>query len=330
VPKKSRSTLESFSSEFERIAQISKILGGGKGAQVNIGIGDDAAVIRIGAQQAVWTTDSAVEGVHFRLDLMSLEDVGWRSFNAAVSDIAAMGAKPLGALSALELPKTLSDKALGELVEGQALAAQRLGCPLIGGNLAQANGISITTTVLGQTRSPLLRRNAKEGDEIWLVGDVGLSNAGLRCLLLGKRRPKGSDVEHCIESFRRPMARLVEGKRLVGRAHALIDVSDGLAGDASHIAKSSRVAIVFNEEKLLALAPKSLNKVASRLRISPLDCMLYGGEDYALLATGPRTRRPTFAVVIGHVESGKGVWLDEVKGRRSTLRGAFDHFEKRS
>jgi thiamine-monophosphate kinase len=330
VPKKSPSTLESFSSEFERIEQISKILGEGKGAQVKTGIGDDAAVIRIGAQQVVWTTDSAVEGVHFRRDLMSLEDIGWRSFNAAVSDVAAMGAKPLGALSALALPKTLSDKALSELVEGQALAAKRLDCPLVGGNLAQASGISITTTVLGQTSCPLLRRTAKVGDEVWLVGDLGLSNAGLRCLLLGKRRPKGSDIEHCIESFRRPVARLSEGKKLVGRAHALIDVSDGLAGDASHIAKSSRVAIVFNEEKLLAVAPTSLNNVASRLRIKSLDCMLYGGEDYALLATGPRTRRPKFAVVVGQVESGKGVWLDEVKGMRIMLRGAFDHFKKRS
>lgn len=326
MPQKRPSADAKMSSEFERIERISEILDHGRGAQVALGIGDDAATLRIGRHQLVWTTDSAVEGVHFRCDWMTHRDVGYRSFNAAVSDVAAMGAKAIGALSALELPKALPDRALYDLVEGQAQAAKLLNCPVIGGNLARGNHISVSTTVLGQVKTPLLRSGAKSGDEVWLVGEVGLANAGLRCFLLGKRRPRGKDVERCIEAFLHPSARLDEGQRLVGRAHSLIDVSDGLAGDASHVAKSSAKAIVFDETSLMTTLPGELKKVARRLGISALDCAMYGGEDYALLATGPTQKRPRFATVVGHVERGRGVWLRDARGLRKAVGCGFDHF----
>jgi thiamine-monophosphate kinase len=261
---------------------------------------------------------------------MSFRDVGWRSFNAAVSDVAAMGARALAALSALELPVKLPDSALYELVDGQAAASKRLRCPVVGGNLALANKIAITTSVLGQAETPLLRQGAKLDDEVWLVGEVGLATAGLACLLRGKRRPKGEAVDRCIDAFRRPEARLVQGQKLVGRAHALIDISDGLAGDALHLAESSSLALVLEVTKLERIVSESLLCVAKKIGVAAIDCVLYGGEDYALLATGPRVRRPRFARVIGRVEKGHGVWLLDAKGCRVTLGSGFDHFRQRT
>jgi thiamine-monophosphate kinase len=257
---------------------------------------------------------------------MSYRDIGWRSFNAAVSDVAAMGADAFAALSAIELPSKVSDRALYEIVEGQAEASKRLACPIAGGNLARSDGIAITTSVLGRVGAPLLRQGAKPDDEVWLIGEVGLAAAGLICLLAGKRRPRGDAVDRCIEAFRRPVALLAKGKKLVGRAHSAIDISDGLAGDACHVAESSSVALVIDSSKLTRTLSTELIVTAGTLGRRAIDLALYGGEDYALLATGPRAKRPRFAKTIGRVQKGQGCWLTNLDGQRVALGRGFDHF----
>jgi len=313
--------------EFARIARISELLAGAGGKRgVRVDIGDDAAVLMPERGPLVATVDVAVDGVHFAEALLSLVDVGYRSLNAAVSDLAAMGARPLGALSSLIVPPELSEAKLYQVVRGQAEAAASLTCPIVGGNLSRGAELSITTTVLGEVKRPLLRSGARCGDELWLLGTVGLSAAGLRHLMSGSRRAADRATRACVMAFRRPKARLAEGRALLGRAHAAIDVSDGLASDAGHLARASGVRLLFEESALRAALAPELLLVAARLELCPLTLALTGGEDYALLATGPRRRRPPGAAVVGEVVEGSGVWLRDQGGRLRRPGTGFDHF----
>src|SRR5690606_12854498 len=143
------------------------------------GIGDDAAVLAPGSEPWVCSVDASVQGVHFDLGLVGLADVGYRSFQAAVSDLAAMGARPLAALSALVLPRALSAADIDRLTAGQAEASRETGCPVVGGNVSRGGELGITTTVLGHAAQPILRSGARPGDQVWLLGELGLAAAGL-------------------------------------------------------------------------------------------------------------------------------------------------------
>lgn len=289
-----------------------------------LGIGDDAAVLAgAGGRSLVWTIDGSVEGVHFRRSWLSLGDIGWRATHAAVSDVAAMGARPVAALCHIVLPRDVTSADLERLGAGQARAARALACPVIGGNLSSGPRLELATTVLGEVparRSALARDGARPGDEIWLVGSVGLAAAGQRALAGGVAL---QGLGPCVAAWRRPRALVEEGLELQGRATACIDVSDGLVGDASHLAQASEVALVIDSGALTPVL-RRLAGPARRLGVAPLELALWGGEDYALLATGPKARRPRSARIIGRVEAGAGVWLD-APGRREPLEGGYEH-----
>lgn len=293
--------------------------------QTTFGIGDDAAVLasRRGVR-LVWTVDGCIEGVHFRRDWLSLADIGWRATHAAVSDVAAMGAQPVAALCHLVLPPTLTSAELRKIGLGQAQASRELGCPVIGGNLSSGRDLELVTTVLGEVprgKKALERAGARPGDEVWLLGNVGWAAAGLRAVELGLLA-RGT-VRACIEAWRRPRARVAAGLALQGRASACLDVSDGLVGDAAHLAEASGVSVVFDGAQLDALiAP--LRPLEARLGATARELVLWGGEDYALIATGPAARRPQDARVLGHCAPGAGVWVEE-DGRRKRLTGGFQH-----
>jgi thiamine-monophosphate kinase len=152
---------------------------------------------------------------------------------------------------------------------------------------------------------------------------VGLSALGLRALQRGLWRHGSLRV--AIEHWRRPKALLAEGQKLVGRAHAAIDVSDGLAGDAAHLARASAVRVVFDAVRLEAALAKELLQGAAALGESALTLALTGGEDYALLAAGPPLKRPRAARRVGHIERGRGVFLERA-GHRQRLGAGFEHF----
>jgi thiamine-monophosphate kinase len=172
----------------------------------------------------------------------------------------------------------------------------------------------------------ITRHGALPGDELWLLGDVGVAALGLHALTTGAGATAA--LRSCIEAWRRPRARIAEGLALVGRARAALDVSDGLSGDASHLAEASGVRLVLDEALLRRALPRELERAAAQLKLDPLELALRGGEDYALLAAGPANRRPRGAHAIGTLEAGRGVVLETVTGERRPLGGAYDHFTK--
>jgi thiamine-monophosphate kinase len=319
-------------SEWSRIDMLRGVFGAALApdAPVILGIGDDAAVLPPCPEPLVWTIDAAVEGVHFRRDLLSFADIGYRSMMAAASDLAAMGAAPLGVLSALVLPRELSDEELAALAGGQREAADALGTAVIGGNLARGGELSITTTALGLTPRPLTRAGARTGDAIWLSGPVGLAGAGLALLLGGATIAGGQRSEAgraAVAAFRRPRALLEAGLRARERATCAIDVSDGLAQDVGHIARASGVRAVLDAE---ALVSPELAKVASELGRDALHLALHGGEDYALVIGLPPGEALAGFRQIGRFEAPSaagGVALRRADGSVEALspRG-FDHF----
>lgn len=317
-------------SELELIAALSRQLSRVTGQHVRLGIGDDAALLRVGRETMAVTVDDQVEGVHFDLRWLSPEDIGYRSLQAAASDLAAMGAAPVAAVASLHVPRGFRASALEQLARGQAQAAKRLRCPVVGGNIARGPVLSITTSVLGSTSKPLLRSGARPGDELWLLGDVGLARAGL---LLHQQRPKlparlARVARQAKLAWARPEARIAAGRALVGRARAAIDVSDGLSGDATHLARASRVKVVLEARRLARLISADLADLSDLLGEPGVALALRGGEDYALLGAGPGARRPARAKVIGRIERGRGSELELDTGQRFALGPGFDHLRR--
>jgi thiamine-monophosphate kinase len=287
-------------SELEKIALLASRFG--KPA-VGVGIGDDAAVLEGGL---VWTIDAQVEDTHFRLDWLDWQDVGWRSFMAAASDLAAMGAMATAALSALVLGPTVTDEALGFLADGQAAAAKALGITIVGGNLARGLETSVTTTLLGRVVKPVLRSGARVGEGVWLAGHVGFAATGMATLAKGVKDPT---FAKCVEAWRHPRARVGMPAGTAG-----IDISDGLARDAAHVANASNVTIAIDSAAL---------RLPPRFDRDPLEYALHGGEDYALLMTS--TMPLEGYARIGSVQP-RGASAVTVDGEAVDARG-FDHFK---
>jgi thiamine-monophosphate kinase len=315
--------------ERARIALLTRVLGGDASVAarrgIEVGIGDDAAVLDpAGARRIVWTVDEQVEGVHFRRDLVSWMDLGWRSFMAAASDVAAMGATPWCALAALALPDDVDDAALEGLARGQAEAADAAGAPLVGGNLSRGSTLSIATTLLGTCDRAVSRGGARPGDRLWIAGHVGLAASGFAALTRGLAELP--DLRPAVAAWRRPRALVDEGRAMAGLARAAVDVSDGLARDAGHLAEASGVRVVFDEEAVRG--DEALSAAARALGVDALELALHGGEDYALVVAGPGPI-PGFRA-LGEVREGQGVWLRSVEGddeRPIEARG-FDHFAR--
>jgi thiamine-monophosphate kinase len=239
---------------------------------------DDAAVLAMPhGGPLVVSVDSVVEGVHVDLSICSPGDVGWKALMGALSDLAAVGATPVGALVALCVPGGSGDGelALG-VMAGVAEASAASGCPVVGGDVSESDQLVVAVTVLGSVEPdgppPVARGGAEPGDVLLLTGPCGGSAAGLRTLRArgGTGRDVGPDVHPVSEAYRRPVARVREGQlsRAAG-AHAMIDVSDGLALDLHRLADASGVGF---ELTAIPIAPTATQEEA-----------LGGGEDYELV-----------------------------------------------
>jgi thiamine-monophosphate kinase len=307
-------------SEHAWLARLGATLGPSS-PRVLLGIGDDAAVLAPGSSPLVLTVDASVEGVHFTLDLVDLRGAGHRAFMAALSDLAAMGARPVAALSSLTVPGYGSESDLDTLTAGQAAAAAALGVPIVGGNLSRGPCWSIHTTALGEAAAPVRRAGARPGEALWLAGPVGRAAVGLRALLGG--HPPSPALDPCVAAWRSPVARLADGLLLPGRASAAIDISDGLAQDAGHLARASGVSLVLDADLVLAAGGGELTAGAAALGLDPLTMALGGGEDYALLVAAAEAPGPAFRRV-GAVAAGAGVRVER-GGVAVALPAGFDH-----
>lgn len=282
-------------------------------------IGDDAAVLNIsGDKLLVASTDTSVENVHFRRGWLSPRQIGYRALAAALSDLAAMGAMPLGVLVAMVIPEDWRGD-LDGISDGIGDAAAASEVNIIGGDMSRGSEMSLGFTVLGSARKVLLRSNLRRGDCVYLTGHVGGSLAALRALEEG-RTP---DEAH-LERFARPVPRIKEAMYLAGAgATGAIDISDGLAADLCHLAVASRVRIVID---LAAV------KVADG--VSPVDAIA-SGEEYEIVVTSPvdvdtSAFRAEFGVdltLIGAVEEGEPGVDFFLNGKEVEVPSGYLHFE---
>lgn len=306
-------------SEFDRIDQIISRVAGSHPA-VLVGPGDDAAVLSI-PSDIVFTTDIAVENVHFRRSWSSPQQIGAKVAAANGADCAAMGALPLAYVVALATPSGLDEGWSLALADGLRHEAARAGAVIVGGDLSTSSEIVISIAAIGtlEGRAPVLRSGARVGDRVVLAGQLGRSAAGL-ALLQADRTDVGADL---IEIFQTPQVPYLLGRKLADAgATAMIDVSDGLLADLGHIADASEVSVHLFSEQLDCSA---LIPAASELGVDPLVWALTGGEEHSLVATIPaNSALPDDVLVIGEVVEGRGVQVPGVDTSQWEL--GFDHF----
>jgi thiamine-monophosphate kinase len=265
--------------EFGAIARIeraaAKLLRPGGG--VVLGIGDDAAILRARpGEDVVVTTDALVEGVHFRFATQSPRAVGRRALVANLSDLAAMGARPLACLLALAAPPALPVRTLDGLVAGLLREAVAHRCPLVGGNVARAPETSLVVTAVGAVARgrALTRRGARAGDRVCVTGTLGAAALEVASAERGRGRVR-----------RVPEPRLRAGRALAGLrgVGACIDVSDGLEADLAHLLEPAGLAAELEPDRVPR--PPGFDAACRRLGLDPERLALGGGEDYELLFT---------------------------------------------
>jgi len=258
---------------IDRIARAVRRMGVPR--HVVIGMGDDAAVLRPRrGEDLVASTDAMVEGVHFRWSTMSPRTLGRRALVANLSDLAAMGARPLGFVCALAAPPDTPVARIDGLVAGLLAEAERHGCPLVGGNLSAAREAVLTITALGavSTGRALRRSGARAGDRLFVTGVLGAAALEVARAEAGRGRVR-----------RVPTPRLEAGRTLarLSGIGGCIDLSDGLASDLGHLLEG---APLHAEIEVGAVPrPPGFDAACRRARLDPEDLLLAGGEDYELL-----------------------------------------------
>ena len=286
----------------------------GKSAQR---IGDDAAVLEVPpGDRLVVTTDTSVEGVHFKREWLNHFEIGYRATAASLSDLAAMGAHPIGIVIALTLPEGDRHEAR-ELATGIREGASAVMCPIVGGDLSSGKVLSLTTTALGSVARPLSRAGAKVGDRVYVTGVLGGPAAAVRAWRAGKE-----PTERDRARFAHPIPRVDAAIGLAARgASSAIDISDGLAADLTHVAAASKVRIEIDADRIPRFEGVTPVEAAS------------AGEEYEIVVTAPNidTRRFTeeFGLElteIGRVVAGHpGVDVSQA-GSPVSVPDGFDHF----
>lgn len=308
---------------------------------VLIGMGDDSAAISPFRGTTLITSDMLLEGVHFDLSFITFFQLGYKSLAVSLSDIFAMGGRPRYFLMNLGLPPGFDSRDIREIYRGIKEMARKAGVVVIGGDTCESrHGLVLSGTLIGDTDRAITRSGARPGDGIFVTGTLGDSAMGLVLLKeLGRRieiqssrsrrrfRIRGiefpaKDILPLLKKHLMPEP--VPLKDLSG-VTSMIDISDGLLIDLSHICDESKVGAIIYEDKI----PLSLEliKAAETIGVDPLKLAMKGGEDYVLLFTAPPDIK-TDAIMIGEVVK-KGRFIVDNKGRRARFKAeGFEHFKE--
>ena len=301
--------------EFDRIRAIWRRLG-----EQMSQAGEDCALVTIGSERLAISTDVTIEGTHFRKGWLAPEEVGWRAAAAALSDLAAVAAEPRGVMASLGVSPEWPEELVSEVMHGVGQAAAAVDAQLWGGDLVRSERLVLDVVVVGRAEAPVLRSGAAPGEGLWVTGALGGPAAALAAWLAG-----GEPEQTARERFAHPRPRIAEALWLRDEgATAMIDLSDGLIGDAGHLAAASGVRCVIEDERV-PVHPAASPRGA-----------LVGGEEYELLAALPRETdnelaaafEDTFGIRltrVGRVEEGQGVELLE-NGAPVALPGGFTQF----
>ncbi|HKO56272.1 MAG TPA: thiamine-phosphate kinase [Thermoanaerobaculia bacterium] len=282
-------------------------------------VGDDAAVVG----EQVITTDMLIEDVDFTRSIET-RFIARKSLAVNLSDLAAMGARPLHAVVAVGIPEWLDVNAFFDAL---AAAAKEWRIEIVGGDLSKADKLIISVTAIGEAKQPLMRSGARAGDRVYVSRPIGGSAAGLQFLMNPPQTTAYMQREVVESAIRRhvdPEPELDLGLRLAGVATSCIDISDGLSTDLHHLCEASNVGARIERARI----PVFPGLTEARLGIDVRKAVLHGGEEYALLFTSPlreaelsaKVRRPVYA--IGRINAGREVLLDG----EPLEAGGFDHF----
>jgi thiamine-monophosphate kinase len=299
--------------EFGLVARVTA--GRTYGPSVLLGPGDDAAVVACADGRVVATTDVLVEGRHFRLDWSTPYDVGRKAAAQNLADLAAMGARGTALLVGLGAPSSFPVADAEELARGLADEAAVVGAYVVGGDVVASDAVFLAVTALGslEGRAPVLRSGARVGDVLVVAGSLGGAAAGLAALRAGR-----TDLA-AVSAHRVPAPPYDAGVALaLAGATSMVDVSDGLTGDLGHVAAASGVGFEVD----VAALPwhPSVAAAAEALGVDPVEWVLGGGEDHALVATLPAGVEGW--PVVGRVVAEPGIrWLGV-----GSAPASYDHF----
>jgi thiamine-monophosphate kinase len=306
-------------SEAGLIARLRDLFHTSFQTQVQVGIGDDAAVIKSSSNKLVATVDMAVEDIHFNKKWSSPFQIGAKLTTANLADIFAMGAIPKYLLVAAGISELDNSETVTELAKGIRSVADKFEVTVIGGDLSKSEKMTLSITALGElSAQPILRSGARVGDLIYLSSLTGLSAAGLAILNRELDRPR-----YVVEAHLNP--KLVAPDKLIKVATSMCDVSDGLATDAAHLSYASNVNFNLSKDLISQAADfKDLAELAKELNEDVFDWILTGGEDHFFLATvGKENESNELGIQIGSVGKGEGkLLLDGVEIKKT----GYQHF----
>ena len=306
-------------SEAGLIARLRDLFHTSFQTQVQVGIGDDAAVIKSSDNKLVATVDMAVEDIHFNKKWSTPFQIGAKLTTANLADIFAMGAIPKYLLVAAGISELNNSETVTELAKGIRSVADKFEVTVIGGDLSKSEKMTLSITALGElSDQPILRSGARVGDLIYLSSLTGLSAAGLAILNRELDRPR-----YVVEAHLNP--KLVAPDKLIKVATSMCDVSDGLATDAAHLSYASNVNFNLSKDLISQAADfKDLTELAKELGEDVFDWILTGGEDHFFLATvGKENESNELGIQIGSVGKGEGkLLLDGVEIKKT----GYQHF----
>lgn len=293
-----------------------------KDKSIQVGIGDDAAVVKTKAGLQVLTTDCLVEGDHFRTDWFTPEQIGMKAIEINVSDIAAMGAIPKYALISLALPKTLDIYFIDQLYGGMWKTCDKYSMEIIGGNMTHSDKIVISVTLTGEVKKDelCLRKDAKPGDFLFISDEIGFGRAGLR---LFESNINGYDFVR--NRYLEPKARLDYSYKIKRYVNAMIDVSDGLASEIKHICDESNCGAVIFDYNIPINDDVKL--IAKELNENGKDYALYGGEDFELLFTvSEKNLDNVDGILIGQIDDSNKIKIKYKDKIKDLICKGYDHF----